>query len=164
MDDYTLVKWMVEHFLEKLQARLGNNLVSVVLFGSAARGNMRLDSDIDLLVICEKLPPHQLARQEIVSPLAQEIEAEAFQRLDKGRFHPINVILKTRDEASQVSPYYLDMTTDAIILYDRDGFFRRMLNRVQKRLQELGARKVYIGRMWYWDLKPDTVPGEVVEL
>ena len=50
------------------------------------------------------------------------------------------------------------------ILYDRDGFFRRMLNRVQKRLQELGARKVYIGRMWYWDLKPDTVPGEVVEL
>lgn len=31
----------------------------------------------------------------------------------------------------------------------------RLLNRLKKRLRELGAERVRIGRKWYWSLKGD---------
>ena len=56
------------------------------------------------------------------------------------------------------------MTEEAIILYDKNAFFAGLLERLRRRLQELGARKKRIGKAWYWDLKPDFRPGEVIEL
>jgi hypothetical protein len=56
------------------------------------------------------------------------------------------------------------MVDDAIILYDKDGFFAGVLERLRRRMQELGSKKIYIGDKWYWDLKPDSKPGEVIEL
>ena len=38
-------------YAELLRQTLGDNLVSVVLFGSVARGEARPDSDIDLLIV-----------------------------------------------------------------------------------------------------------------
>ncbi|MEW6049226.1 MAG: nucleotidyltransferase domain-containing protein, partial [Bacillota bacterium] len=35
---------------------LGDNLTSVVLFGSVARGEAGPGSDVDLLVVCRELP------------------------------------------------------------------------------------------------------------
>lgn len=49
----------VRRFLEDLTRRLeqdqGDNLVEVRLFGSHARGDARPDSDVDVLVVVEKL-------------------------------------------------------------------------------------------------------------
>jgi hypothetical protein len=58
----------------------------------------------------------------------------------------------------------LDMTEEAIILYDRDGFFAGILERLRKKLRELGAQRKRKGKVWYWDLKPDYKPGEVIDL
>lgn len=41
----------VEQCKEKLKAYYGERLAAVILFGSAARGEMREESDIDLLVL-----------------------------------------------------------------------------------------------------------------
>ena len=56
------------------------------------------------------------------------------------------------------------MVEDAIILYDRGGFFGEVLGRLRRRLEELGARRVRLGRRWYWVLKGDFRFGEVVEI
>ena len=46
-----------------------------------------------------------------------------------------------------------------------DGFFAAVLERLQRRLQELGARRhVDEDGYEYCDLKPDWKPGDVVEL
>ena len=56
----------------------------------------------------------------------------------------------------------MDMTEDAIILYDRDGFFRKVLEKTRKRLKELGFKRVWLSeKSWYWR-KRDYKLGEVI--
>jgi predicted nucleotidyltransferase len=61
-------------FLRVLHSRYGEDLVSVVLFGSWARGEARAESDIDLLVISKHFPRSRLDRHrdmfEAVNPTA----------------------------------------------------------------------------------------------
>ena len=64
----------------------------------------------------------------------------------------------------QGSPLFLDMVDDARILLDRGDFFQRELNGLRERLARLGARRIWKGNAWYWDLKPDYTPGEVFEI
>jgi len=56
------------------------------------------------------------------------------------------------------------MTEDIEILYDRNQFFQKRLDRLKKRLHELGSKKIWKGEMWYWVLKPDLKPGEIFSL
>jgi hypothetical protein len=56
------------------------------------------------------------------------------------------------------------MTEDARILYDRDDFFRLRMRNLKMRLKGLGARRVFQGSAWWWDLKPDFKPGDMVTL
>lgn len=47
---------ILEVLLEEIRTFYGDRLVSVVVFGSVARGNYREDSDIDVLIIAERVP------------------------------------------------------------------------------------------------------------
>ncbi len=49
----------LQFFVEGLQRQLKTHLHGVVLFGSTARGDRKRGSDIDLLVLVNKLPHHQ---------------------------------------------------------------------------------------------------------
>ena len=164
MDDRATVQALIAKLMERLKEEFGANLVSVVLYGSVARGNYRPDSDIDLLLVFKELPRGQFARRDMVSWLEREVERQVPQRLEESQYHIFTTILKTREEAHHTAPYYLDMTTDAAILHDEGHFFRRVLDRLRARMKELGSKKVYIGEKWYWDLKPDLKFGEIIEL
>ena len=73
-------------------------------------------------------------------------------------------IIRTREEARRFHPVYLDMTQEAVLLYDKGDFMAGVLERLRKRLEALGAQRKRLGNVWYWDLKPDFQPGEVIEL
>lgn len=71
----------------------------------------------------------------------------------------------TPQEASRVHPFYLGMLSGHELLHDRAGFFAAVLERLRRRLAELGSRRlVDEDGHEYWDLKPDWKPGDVVEL
>lgn len=62
---------------DQLPRALG--LRAVVVFGSVARGDFHDESDIDVLVIAEHLPPDPVARQLVIgSPAPGGIEAVAW--------------------------------------------------------------------------------------
>ena len=145
---------LVKAFLEVF----GDNLVSLVLYGSQARGDQHPGSDLDLLVVLRELPRDRfyLHRaldkvEDILSSLLGE--KELF----------LSPIVLDVERASKLRPLYLDMVEDAIILYDRDYFFQRVLDRLSRRLKELGAKRVKIGRKWVWVLKDKISVGEVIE-
>ena len=153
-----IVVSIVEGFWEKL--------VSIVLFGSLASGKTRPESDIDLLVVAESLPESYSDRLKLFREIVHEIEDERIKLWrEKGVYPLIDPILLTPDEALSTQPFYLDLLENSLIIYDRDEFMRRKLEELRKRLNELGSRKVTLpDGSWYWVIKPNARPGEVIEI
>lgn len=142
----------------------GGRLVSLVVFGSVGRGTPRWDSDIDLLVVADPLPHGRLRRAEEFSEVEESMRDAFLAARQSGLETRLSPVFKTPDEVRRGSPLFLDMLDDAIVLFDRDGFFGSEMVFFRERLERLGARRVWIGDAWYWDLKPDYKPGEVFEL
>lgn len=136
----------------------GARLISLAVFGSVGRGTPRPDSDIDLLLVVKNLPVGRIAR---VKEFA-EIET-ALGMTIKGRIE-LSPIFKTPEEISKGSPLFLDMVEDVRLLFDRGDFFKSVLKNLNERLQKLGARRIWQGNVWYWDLKPDYRQGEIFEI
>jgi len=147
-----------------LRRALGEKLVSVVLFGSVARGEAGPDSDIDLVVVCETLPAGRFARLALLDHSDRVFQVELDRLHARGVRTRMSVVIKTREEASRFVPLYLDLVEDARLLHDRDGFFASVLARLRASLDRNGAERRVLGRVRYWVLKRDFRPGEVVEL
>lgn len=156
-------KTLVEKLVEALRRKYRDRFISLIIFGSVARGEMRRDSDIDLLLIIDSLPKSRLERQREFMEVEKEIEGYLNELFDEGYFIDFSPIIKTPEEAMRISPLYLDMVEDAVIVYDKD-FFRNILENVRNKLKELGSKRIRMGKRWYWILKPDYRFGEVIRI
>jgi predicted nucleotidyltransferase len=158
------LRHLAECYTEAAQAVLDDNLTSVVLFGSVARGEAGPESDIDLFIVAERLPKGCFARRGCLEEVRARVEPLLEQLHTQDIWTDFTELIHTQEEAERIRPLYLDMVEDAVILYDREGFFAGVLNRLRDRLRQLGSRRIHIESGWYWDLKPDFKPGEVFEL
>ena len=101
----------------------------------------------------------------IVSELEDELEPLLERvREEQGVAAFLSPLLKTPEEAERLRPLYLDMVEDAVMVYDQGDFLESVLARLKRRLDELGAKRVWMGKKWYWVLKPDAKFGEVIEI
>ena len=155
---------LISRLLGELLRLLNGRLKSLVVYGSVARGDCRRDSDVDLLIIIDGLPRSRLERLRLFSKAEEGLEDMLLKLLREGYAVTLSPIIKTPEEALRVSPIYLDMVEDAVIVYDRDGFFENVLRRLSERLKQLGAERVRIGRKWYWRLKKDYRFGEAITI
>ena len=145
---------------EVWMAEQGERLISLVLFGSVARGQARHASDIDLVVVAEGLPRSLAERRR---PFLQTWErARTARKLPHVEW---NLITKSPEEARVHSPLYLDIVEEGIVILDRGGLVSAVLAAMRERMRALGSRRIYLADgSWYWDLKPDFRFGEVVEI
>jgi predicted nucleotidyltransferase len=149
-----------------LHEQLQEQLVSVVLFGSAARGEAGSESDVDLLIVATEFAPFE-SRFDMFTAIDDALRASrAYEDLRSKRLGTtISPIPLTVEEVDRNPPILLDLVTDGLIVYDTDGFMARKLRALRKKLAALGARRVVLeGGGWYWDLKPDYTLGEVIAL
>lgn len=156
-------KSLLEKLTKLLQEEFQDRLVSVVLYGSVARGDNRKDSDIDLLLVIKDLPKTITERVILFDKVERKLDDDIMRLMDEGYYVTFSPVLKTPKEAARFSPIFMDMTEDAIILYDRDGFFRKVLEKTRKRLKELGFERVWLSeKSWYWR-KRDYKLGEIID-
>lgn len=140
----------------------GERLVALVLFDSVARGTPRADSDVDLLVVADGLARVRIRRMGEFDAVKRRL-APALAAA-QGIATRLSPIFKTPEEVRAGSPLFFDMTEDARLLYDRDDFMAGALRDLRDRMARLGARQIWKGDAWHWDLKPDYRPGEVFDI
>ncbi len=142
----------------------GRRLRAVAVFGSVGRGTMRRDSDIDLLVVADDLPDGRGARVEEFDAVERALSDPMAMARRQGLDTRLSPVFKTVAELAAGSPLMLDMIDDARMLYDPTGALAEGLRAFQRRLDKLGAQRIWRDGMWYWDLKPDYRPGEIFEI
>jgi len=141
-----------------------SRLVSLAVFGSVGRGTPHPDSDVDLLVVAEDLPQGRLSRADDFAVVDDAVKPRLREAHERGLHPTLSPVFKTPAEVTAGSPLFLDMLDDARILYDRERFLAHAFEDFARRLARLGARRIWRGNAWYWDLKPDYKPGEVFEI
>jgi len=140
------VREVSKEVVASLKEGLGKKLVSVILFGSRARGESDESSDWDLLVLAEGLPEVTLTRYQFLKRLIPAVW--------RGRF---SILAKTPEEfESCLSPLWLDIALDGLILYDPKGFAGDRLNRLKRLIRDEGLIRDSIGKdlVWRWESFP----------
>lgn len=146
------------------RAVYGERLVAAALFGSVARGTMRPDSDIDLFLVVEPLPPDRAARMAEFAQLEGALAEPLAAARKAGVYTLLSPVIKTPSEMRAGSLLHLDLTDQARIFHDPQGVLRAYLDELAARLRALGARRVHRGGGYYWLLKPDYRWGDRIEL
>lgn len=155
---------LVTRLGEELRAHYGSRLVAAAVFGSVGRGTPRADSDVDVLIVARELPRGRLARVEEFLPVEERLAAE--RRVSEETAEPVAIspVFKTPEEVERGSPLFLDLVDDARVLHDPSGFLAGYLDGLRERLRTLGARRIWRGNVWHWELKPDLRFGEIITL
>jgi predicted nucleotidyltransferase len=155
---------LLAQLLVELKREYGPRLVAVAVFGSVGRGTPREGSDVDLLVVADDLPAGRFRRVDEFLPVEARLDTALRSIRSDGVAITLSPVFKTPADVERGSPLFLDMVEDARILYDPGSFLRSYLEKLGARLQQLGSRRVWLGNAWYWELKPDLKPGEVITL
>ncbi len=159
---------LLNRYTEILKEFFHEKLSSVAVFGSAARGTAKFpQSDIDILIVIENVGKLSFGERikltnNVEDELSRTEEYAKFKHAFGGR-PKFQEIIFSQEELRAHPPILLDLTTDAVILYDM-GILSEEIDKLRKRLKELGARKVVLKDSWFWVLKPDVKLGEKVEL
>jgi predicted nucleotidyltransferase len=136
--------------VQALQDAFGERLITVVLFGSQARGGARSESDHDLFVVIDGLSREPLARVRAVRatllPIVDDLPG------------PVGFVAKTPAEVSaNLTPLLLDVCAEGICLYGADYFEpHRQKALAAVRGSGLRRRKVGGALMWLFPRLPVT--------
>lgn len=154
---------LLERVVLEYRRALADDLLAIACFGSVARGTPRPASDLDLYVVTRQRVSYLDPRLPIGPRVREMSEYRALR--EKGYDPDPAPVLHTVAELKRHPWILLDITHEGIIVYDPEGVLAGELDAVRRRLRELGSRRVeQPDGTWYWELKPDWRPGEVVDL
>jgi len=139
MNDENILKQIVD----RIKNRLGEGVLSIVLFGSMTRGDFTESSDIDVLVIARNLPDDWRDRDKIILELAEI-------GFKYGR--PVHITLTDEYEMNasieQGAPLVFGLHDANKIVFGRDGFFEKLMKRFDDNMKRWGVRKIRNGE-WF---------------
>ncbi len=129
---------LIEHkIIEEMRRYFGSELVSVVLFGSQARGTAGEYSDIDLVVIVEGMSSEWDEQKEIILELKMSPKFFGL---------PVSIILKSPDvvkaSLDTIQPLLFGILKSYRVLYDPAGFFETQAQIYRERMQEWDVQEI----------------------
>lgn len=126
--------------LQQARDLLGESLEGILLFGSAARGEMRDSSDVDVMIVVSAHLP---------------LSRTLYERWDRGteegfgsRLSPHFVHLP--EDPDVAGSLWYEAAVDGVVLFDRDGGVARFLRRVRRSMAEGRLRRKTAYGHPYW--------------
>ncbi|MEW6214649.1 MAG: nucleotidyltransferase domain-containing protein [Nitrospirota bacterium] len=137
----TLTPFLYKRIVKCYKEYLGEHLISIVLFGSRARGDAKETSDYDLFIIAKELPLRPFQRVLFIrSPLKGQFEEK------------FCIIAKTPEEVlNNFPPFFLDLGLYGIILFDRNDFFKNLQVKIRDIIQQAGIQRKRDNGEFYWE-------------
>lgn len=157
-------KLYVQTLLTELIKYYAGRLVSLAIIGSYARGEARLNSDLDLYIVLQDQPAvsHSERTREFVKIEMGLMNLEN-QMWRDGVKMELSPIILTQAAAEHFNPLYLDMTDHAVMLFDRGGFLAEKINITRRQMKKWGSRRMVTAASWMWEIKPGLKSGEIID-
>lgn len=137
---------------------------SIALFGSAARGEHRPESDLDLLVVARFDTPGPVEWLAELRPVVDVAERLAYRQWSRtGAYHSVQIVPARPEDLDDPGLLFLDLTKDSCLIEDPNDKLRLALRKLRGGLSRSGARRRRAaGGEHYWILAPPGADGEVV--
>lgn len=123
--------------LERCVKLFGNNLISIVLFGSYARKGYSAYSDMDIIIVLER-------ENNNISKLRKEFLIRFEKKLDLHIFTKEEVIQNFND----FSPLFTTLLLGKQILFDRNMFFKKQFKEFTKKMMQMNIQYCEGKRIW----------------
>ena len=155
---------LLDLFVTEIEANQGDNLRSIIQFGSTVHRPLKRDTDLDLMLVFKEVPAGRGPRLLITAKAEKAAEPFLARLLEKGFHLDLSPIIKSVEEFGRFSLLYLDMVEHSRIKVDKDGMAKSIFDKTAEWIKTSGARRVQKGLYWYWDLNPNCKPGDVFKI
>jgi predicted nucleotidyltransferase len=128
-----------EYFTRRCVEEFGENLISVVLFGSRSRGIATKRSDVDFIIILNRNVEDEIIknlRLDFLMKFGKKIDTICLNRND------------ALDNFEGISPLFATLVLGIKILYDKGGFFEKEFKRLTKRIRETRIKYYEGNKLW----------------
>ncbi len=142
----------LNELFERIREYYGDRLTSIVLYGSYARQENKLDSDIDLFIVIQTDKNRRGRIKEFVSEIESPLLKPSLLLYDENISSEISTVILNEKEALCFNPLYLDMVSKKIILFDRNSFMENLLLKYKDLMKECKTRKEKCGSFEYFVL------------
>lgn len=154
---YKIYEKILNEFVKRCREKFEDNLISIAVFGSVARGTVTKKSDIDVLLVVKNVGKSIGERLDLTLPIVMEIS----------KLHGKDIYehILTPEEVMKHPSILLDLTQDVKIIFDKENFLSNELGKIRDKLNNLHAERIWLDKKtWYWKLKPGIKLGEVIEI
>ena len=158
-----LHKNIITNILKKIVDIYKDNLVSLIIFGSYARNNPRLNSDLDILIILKQGKKRTELNDFFYEKIEKEFEKDLLNLYEN---YGINIDLSpfiiSKENSSYFNPLYLDMAEQSEIILDENNYFSEILKRIKKIKKQYNIKKLNYGNRYFWDFSNRNLIGEKI--
>ncbi|MEA1893829.1 MAG: nucleotidyltransferase domain-containing protein [Euryarchaeota archaeon] len=134
---------ILKRIVDRIGDKLGEDVLSIVLFGSMIRREFIESSNIDMLVIARNLPDYWRGRYKILIELAEI-------RSDHER--PVHITLTYEYEMNasidQGAPLAFGLHDANRVIFGRDRFFEKLMRQLEDNMKRWGVKKIGNGE-WF---------------
>ncbi|PKP54300.1 MAG: hypothetical protein CVT90_01955 [Candidatus Altiarchaeales archaeon HGW-Altiarchaeales-3] len=135
---------LLSEFIQECKNNFGNELISIILFGSYARKTHTEYSDIDLLVIARGLPKNRITRHKILNNVKLKFIYKYHVRISPVFMEPGDFSTKN------INPLIYGILTGYNVIYDPMNFQNKFLVRLKPRIHE--KKPIYIEDKQQWQI------------
>lgn len=146
---------LIDLFVDKVKAKLGIGLLSMIVFGSVSRGQARGDSDIDIFVYFDDSVIDRYQIEICVNEIIIEIrESKEYIELEEREILPeIYPFYIAKSNSGDLPWVCLDSCIEGKVMFDRDNFGRDAVFNFLKGVEGRSGRKVNLPQGgWCWTL------------